>query len=120
MLYLKTFSDKDRVVTVKGLAEMNMTATSASIALNFSFSGDSLQTIMKQTEVKKNTIIAYLNSLGYSNAAIKINNTDKIINLIILSVIFVGAGKRSAAARITCIRCEKFNPCSSGIFWLLK
>mgnify|MGYP006149446645 FL=1 len=75
---LKTFSDKDRVVTVKGLAEMNMTATSATIALNFSFSGDNLQTIMKQTEVKKNTIIAYLNSLGYSNAAIKINNTDVI------------------------------------------
>ena len=35
---LKTFSDKDRVVTVKGLAEMNMTATSATIVLNFSFS----------------------------------------------------------------------------------
>ena len=28
---LKTFSDKDRVVTVKGLAEMNLVATSAYI-----------------------------------------------------------------------------------------
>ena len=28
---LKTFSDKDRVVTVKGLAEMDMTATAAYI-----------------------------------------------------------------------------------------
>ena len=45
---LKTFSDKDRVVTVKGLAEMNMTATLATVSLDFSFSGDNLQEIMKQ------------------------------------------------------------------------
>jgi len=32
---LKTFSDKDRVVTVKGLAEMDMAATAASINLSF-------------------------------------------------------------------------------------
>ena len=42
----KTFSDKDRVVTVKGLAEMNMKATSSSVGLNFSFSGDSLKQII--------------------------------------------------------------------------
>ena len=50
---LKTFSDKDRVVTVKGLAEMDMKATSATIALNFSISGDNLQNMIKQTENKK-------------------------------------------------------------------
>lgn len=71
---LKTFSDKDRVVTVKGLAEMNMTATSATIALNFSFSGDDLPEIIKQTEIKKNAIISYLTSNGYSKSEIKINN----------------------------------------------
>jgi len=49
----KTFSDKDRVVTVKGLAEMNMKATSSSIGLNFTFSGDSLKQIIEQTENKK-------------------------------------------------------------------
>ena len=32
---LKTFSDKDRIVTVEGLAEMNITAT---ITTNFDFS----------------------------------------------------------------------------------
>ena len=37
---LKTFSDKDRVVKVKGLAEMNITAISAQTYLSFSFSGD--------------------------------------------------------------------------------
>jgi hypothetical protein len=73
---LKTFSDKDRVVTVKGLAEMNMTASSASIALNFSLSGDNLQDIIKKTESKKNSIIAYLTNVGYNKNEIKINNID--------------------------------------------
>ena len=72
---LKTFSDKDRVVTVKGLAEMDMTATSATIALSFSFSGDELQDIIKKTENKKNAIVAYLKSIGYTENDITINNT---------------------------------------------
>jgi hypothetical protein len=71
---LKTFSDKDRVVTVKGLAEMNMTATSAIIALNFSYSGDNLQDMIKQTENKKNAIITYLTNIGYDKNDITINN----------------------------------------------
>lgn len=73
---LKTFSDKDRVVTVKGLAEMNINATSASISLNFYLSGDNLQDIIKQTESKKNAIITYLSSIGYVKNQIKINNID--------------------------------------------
>jgi hypothetical protein len=48
---LKTFSDKDRVVTVKGLAEFNMTATSAYITIIFSYSGDNLKDVIKQTEI---------------------------------------------------------------------
>ena len=75
---LKTFSDKDRVVTVKGLAEMNMTATSATITLNFSFSGDNLQDIIKQTENKKNAIIAYLKNIGYVENDITINDVSVI------------------------------------------
>jgi len=71
---LKTFSDKDRVVTVKGLAEMNMTATSATISLNFSFSGDDLQDLIKQTENKKNAIVNYLTTIGYDKNGITINN----------------------------------------------
>ena len=71
---LKTFSDKDRVVTVKGLAEMNMTATSAIVTLEFSYSGDNLQDIVKQTENKKNAIQAYLTANGYDKSEITINN----------------------------------------------
>lgn len=73
---LKTFSDKDRVVEVKGLAEMNIMATSASIDLNFSFSGDNLQDITKQSEVKKNTIIAYLTNIGFDKKDIHVSNID--------------------------------------------
>lgn len=70
----KTFSDKDRVVTVKGLAEMNMKATSSSIGLNFTFSGDSLKQIIEQTENKKKEVINYLKSIGYNK--ITINNLN--------------------------------------------
>lgn len=73
---LKTFSDKDRVVTVKGLAEMDMKATSATIALNFSFSGDDLQNMIKQTENKKNAIFDYLTTIGYNKNDITISNLD--------------------------------------------
>jgi len=71
---LKTFSDKDRVVTVKGLAEMNIEATSASIVITFSLSGDNLQEIMKRQEIKKESIIAYLTSNKYDKNDIKISN----------------------------------------------
>lgn len=73
---LKTFSDKDRVVTVKGLAEMNMTASTATIVIDFSLSGDDLSQVIKQTETKKNQIIAYLATVGYPKNEIKIANLD--------------------------------------------
>lgn len=71
---LKTFSDKDRVVTVKGLAEMNMTAASSTIDISFSISGDDLQGILKQAESKKSAIVTYITSSGYSKNDIKIEN----------------------------------------------
>jgi hypothetical protein len=73
---LKTFSDKDRVVTVKGLAEMNMQASSATIDLSFSFSSDDLQDIIQQTENKKKNIIAYLKNNGYNENEITVNKLD--------------------------------------------
>lgn len=73
---LKTFSDKDRVVNVKGLAEMNMTAISASLNLSFSFSGDNLQELITQTNIKKDNIVAYLLKNDFSKADVKINNID--------------------------------------------
>lgn len=71
---LKTFSDKDRVVTVKGLAEMNLTATKATIDVSFSYSGDDLKELIKLTEVKKKAIVNYLKNQGYNKEDIKVNN----------------------------------------------
>jgi hypothetical protein len=73
---LKTFSDKDRIVTVKGLAEMNITATAASISVSFPISGDNLQEVIKQTDAKKNAIISYLKTVGYNQPEIQISNLD--------------------------------------------
>ena len=73
---LKTFSDKDRVVTVKGLAEMDMKATSATIALNFSISGDDFQNIFKQTENKKSAIMEYLTNIGYNRNDIIVGSPE--------------------------------------------
>ncbi|HQR94727.1 MAG TPA: SIMPL domain-containing protein [Sediminibacterium sp.] len=73
---LKTFSDKDRIVTVKGLAEMNITATAASISLSYAVSGDNLQEIIQQSGAKKNAILSYLKSLGYQLKDVQISNID--------------------------------------------
>ena len=64
---LKTFSDKDRVVKVKGLAEMYITAESAQIVLTFSNSGDILSSVIQKTEQKKVGILNYLKKNGYQN-----------------------------------------------------
>lgn len=71
---LKTFSDKDRVVTVKGLAEMNVEAESAIINLSFSFSGDQLKEAISKTDKKREDITAYLTSIGIKTDNIKAEN----------------------------------------------
>ena len=73
---LKTFSDKDRVVTVNGLAEMDMKATSATIVLTFSRSGDDCSNLIKQTENKRSAIIDYLTGTGYNKNDITISNLE--------------------------------------------
>lgn len=77
---LKTFSDKDRVVTVKGLAEMDMTATSADINLDYSFSGDDLNLVISNSEEKKNSIISYLKNNGFKENDISIKNMSVVDN----------------------------------------
>jgi uncharacterized protein len=71
---LRTFSDKDRVVTVKGLAEMNMEATSSTISLNFTFSSDDLKELLAKSETKKKAILSYLKKNGYDK--VQVNNIE--------------------------------------------
>lgn len=75
---LKTFSDKDRVVTVKGLAEINMTATAASISIYYTISGDDLNDVLKQNKSKKLAISGYLGNLGITENEVIWNNIDVI------------------------------------------
>lgn len=72
----KTFSDKDRVVTVKGLAEMNMVATSSTISIDYSFSGDEIQDVIKSIEKKKKSIISFLTKSGFSSKDVKVSNLN--------------------------------------------
>lgn len=73
---LKTFSDKDRVVTVKGLAEMDMTATSSTIIINYNYSGDNLKEVIKKSESKKNAILNYLQKNSFDKKDIVEENID--------------------------------------------
>jgi hypothetical protein len=73
---LKTFSDKDRIVTVKGLAEMDMTATASSIIISFSFSGDNLKEVIKKAALKKDSILNYLKNNGFDTKDISEENVD--------------------------------------------
>lgn len=73
---LKTFSDKDRVVTVKGLAEMDMTATASAISITFSFSGDNLKELIKKVESKKSDILNYLKNSGFDTKDLSEKNID--------------------------------------------
>ena len=73
---LKTFSDRDRVVTVKGLAEMDMTATTSAISITFSFSGDNLKELIKKAESKKSNILNYLKNSGFDTKDLSEKNID--------------------------------------------
>lgn len=72
----KTFSDKDRIVTVKGLAEMNLTATSSTIKIDFSYSGDDLNEVLKSIEKKKKDILVFLKKSGFTSKDISESNLN--------------------------------------------
>ncbi|MCL1826874.1 MAG: SIMPL domain-containing protein [Candidatus Cloacimonetes bacterium] len=62
-LGIKTISDKDRVVSVKGLAEMNMTAIKSTIDITFSEGSDDLSSLLKEIDNRKTSIISYLKTV---------------------------------------------------------
>lgn len=79
---LKTFSDKDRYVTVKGLAEMDIEATAAQVNINFSYSGDQLNDVIKRVEEKNEKIKSYLQNSGYNTTKIVEKNIQIIDKLV--------------------------------------
>lgn len=76
----KTLSDKDRVVTVKGLAEMDIEAQEASIHIQLSASGDDFQKTKKEIDSRKAAILQFLTENGFVASQIKasiINVNDR-------------------------------------------
>lgn len=63
---LRSFSNKERVVTVKGLAEQYMKATDATIAISVSFTGDEPKSLTSMVNGKIAKITEYLKSKGYN------------------------------------------------------
>lgn len=71
---LKSFSDKDRIVTVKGLAEKEIDAVEAYIKINTSFSGDLPKELITKTDKRIEDIKKYLNQRGIDQKDIKISD----------------------------------------------
>ncbi|MDR1112261.1 MAG: SIMPL domain-containing protein, partial [Bacteroidales bacterium] len=67
---LQSFSNKERVVTVKGLAEKQIKATEAKIILSSSFSGDVPKELVAKLDNQTAGIQSYLKGNGYENAII--------------------------------------------------
>jgi hypothetical protein len=67
---LQSFSNKERVVTVKGLAETDIKATSASVRVSYSFSGDEPKPLVEKIESRTAEIGEYLKSKGFTDAKI--------------------------------------------------
>lgn len=71
---LKSFSDKDRVVNVKGLAEKEIDAIEAYININTSFSGDIPKEVLDKTNTKVEAIRSYLKTKGYKDGDIRVSD----------------------------------------------
>ncbi|MDR1653961.1 MAG: SIMPL domain-containing protein [Prevotellaceae bacterium] len=64
---LQSFSNKERVVTVKGLAEKEIKATSARVAISYDFSGDDPKELLVKINNHTEAIENYLKSKNYSD-----------------------------------------------------
>jgi hypothetical protein len=67
---LQSFSNKERVVTVKGLAEKQIKATEAKITIESLFSGDSHKELIAKTDKQVSDIEKYLKEKGYEDLII--------------------------------------------------
>ncbi|MDR1680046.1 MAG: SIMPL domain-containing protein [Prevotellaceae bacterium] len=66
---LQSFSNRERVVTVKGLAEKEFKASSAMVSISVSCSGDLPKELSEKTEKTAADIAAYLKTMGYEKGS---------------------------------------------------
>lgn len=101
---IKYFKNRDRVVTVKGLAEMEVVANKVTWPLMFKDLGNDLPTLYTNLNAKNNAVVAFLKSKGITNKEISIaapeiidmqaeryNNTPSPFRYNITSVITVNS-----------------------------
>ncbi len=69
---INDFKDKDRVVSVKGLAEMEVPANKVVWPLMFKDLGDDLPTLYNNIKAKNNTIVSFLKSKGITENEISV------------------------------------------------
>jgi hypothetical protein len=75
---LESFSNRERVVTVKGLAEKDVKAVSANISIDYSFSGNDLQSLLAQIKARTSDIQDYLKEKNVQDIAESdLNLTDR-------------------------------------------
>ena len=67
---LQSFSNKERVVAVKGLAEKKVKAVKATITIGSSFSGDNPNEVIAKVNAQTDQIAAYLKEKNYNDLQI--------------------------------------------------
>ncbi|MDR1372647.1 MAG: SIMPL domain-containing protein [Dysgonamonadaceae bacterium] len=67
---LQSFSNKERVVTVKGLAEKEIKAISSRISIGYTFSGDEPKSLVEKIDARTNAILSGLKDKGITNASV--------------------------------------------------
>ena len=71
---LKKVSMGERVVTVKGKAEMDVKADVASMSISFSVKKNTLNELLADAKAKKVIVVDYLKELGFKDNEIFVRN----------------------------------------------
>lgn len=77
---LYVFSDKDRVVTVKGLAEMEVPANKVTWPILFKDAGNDLAALYQKTNATNQEIVSFLKQNGLTDAEISVNPPELFDN----------------------------------------
>ena len=77
---LSVFADKERVVVVKGLAEMQVPADKVTWPIAFKDAGDDLTALYERSGATTQTILEFLKTNGVEDAEISINPPEVVDN----------------------------------------
>lgn len=69
---LKTFSDKERVVSVRGLSEMIVDADYANLKIKYTEGDNDMQSLLNKIEDNNNKIVSFIKSNGLTDSEINL------------------------------------------------